>query len=58
MATRQKCEGGCGRWAKGGHRFCYTCLGTILNTPSEAPRLRETGVFYRIPRRKKGKSNA
>jgi hypothetical protein len=38
--------------ARGGHRFCYGCIGQILSQP--AP-IREQPTGYQYPKRKKTK---
>jgi hypothetical protein len=51
--SNQPCEG-CGKPAKGGHRFCYRCIGEILSQPSEQPQpTRERPGVYSYPPKKK-----
>jgi hypothetical protein len=40
------------RPAKGGHRFCWRCLGQILSQPAPA-QVREEQTHYHYPKRKK-----
>jgi hypothetical protein len=38
MKTEKTICLGCGKQrAKGGHRFCYACIGEILSAPSPPP---------------------
>jgi len=42
----------CTGTAKGGHRYCAKCIAAILSGPPSPPRIRESGVTYKISRKK------
>jgi len=57
MATSQPCATeGCRGIAKGGHRYCYACIGQLLSQPTERPKpIRETTITYQPRKKQRGR---
>ena len=53
-ATSQLCEE-CGkRPARGGHRFCYACIGQALSQPQPPARLpQQSSITYPLPKKQR-----